>query len=127
MSKKARLVTSNLIPATSEQSNDLVFRQLVSQVVDGPEISLTWIDIAGKHRPLKTDSSTRVYYVLEGELVFYCEDVDPMLASAGDVVVIYKSSWYSFEGKGKYLVINGPAFQEGDDIYAQENHDKGEA
>lgn len=127
MSNKARLVTSSLIPVVSEQSNNLVFRQMVNRLVDGPEISLTWIEIAGKHRPLKTDSSTRVYYLLEGELVFYCEDEDPMLASAGDVVVIYKSSWYSFEGTGKYLVINGPAFQEGDDIYAQENQGKGEA
>lgn len=127
MSNKARLVTSSLIPVVSEQSNNLVFRQMVSRLVDGPDISLTWIDIAGKHRPLKTDSSTRVYYILEGELIFYCEDEDPMRASAGDVVIIYKSSWYSFEGKGKYLVMNGPAFQEGDDIYAPENHGKGEA
>lgn len=117
MSSKARLVRLNAIPVVSEQSNDLVMRQLVSRVVDGPEISITWVDIAGKHMPLKTDSSTRVYYVLEGEFVFHCEELEPMLASAGDVVIIYKSSWYSFEGKGKYLVINGPAFQEGDDNY----------
>jgi mannose-6-phosphate isomerase-like protein (cupin superfamily) len=120
VSSKARLVRSNAIPVVSEPSNDLVMRQLVSGIVDGPEISITWIDIAGKHRPLKSDSSTRVYYVLEGEFVFNCEDSEPILAAAGDVVIIYKSTWYSFEGKGKYLVINTPAFQEGDDIYDQD-------
>lgn len=125
MSSKARLVKSNLLPVVSEQNNDLVLRKLVSRAVDGPEISMTWVEIAGKHNPLRTDSSTRVYYILEGEFIFDCEDSEQMCASAGDVVVIYKSCLYGFEGKGKYLVINGPAFQEGDDIYVQESHGRG--
>jgi mannose-6-phosphate isomerase-like protein (cupin superfamily) len=122
---KARLVKSNLLPVISEPNNDLVLRQLVSRAVDGPEISITWVDIAGQHNPLKTDSSTRIYYILEGDFVFDCEKMESMSASAGDVVVIYKSCLYSFKGSGKYLVINSPAFQEGDDIYIQENHGGG--
>lgn len=125
VSSKARLVISNLLPVVSEQSNNLLMRQLVSRVIDGPEISMTWVEIAGKHKPLKTDSSTRVYYILEGEFVFDCGEMERMYASAGDVVIIYKSCLYSFEGEGKYLVINGPAFQEGDDIYLQESNGRG--
>jgi len=125
VSIKARLVKSNALPVVSEQSNDLVMRQLVSRAVDGSDISMTWVEISGVHNRLKTDSSTRVYYILEGEFIFDCEDTEPMSASAGDVVVIYKSCFYGFQGSGKYLVINGPAFQEGDDIYVQESQSGG--
>ena len=125
MNGNARLVRSNLLPVVSEHTNDLEMRQLVSREFDGPDISMTWVEIAGEHKPLKTDSSTRVYYILEGDFVFDCQGTELMNATAGDVVIIYKSCIYSFVGKGRYLVMNGPAFQDGDDIYVEERHGRG--
>ncbi len=100
-----------------EESNDLSFRQLVSTKNHGLDLSLTWVEIDGKHRRLMTNKSTRVYYILEGIFTFHVVSEAEICASAGDVVVIGRSKAYDFFGKGKYLVINGPAFQEGDDIY----------
>ncbi len=119
MKNNARLVRSDLLSVISEESNDLVMRQLVSRKVDGPEISMTWVAMDGEHRPLKTDASMRVYYILEGDFTFDCNNTDLISAAQGDVVIIYKSCVYSFAGKGKYLVMNGPAFQDGDDIYIE--------
>jgi len=100
-----------------EDSNNLSFRQLANVNSHGADVSLTWVEINGAHRSLVTNKSTRVYYLLEGSFVFNVFPEDEILASAGDIVVIPRSQKYSFLGSGKYLVINGPAFQEGDDIY----------
>ncbi|MCX6430187.1 MAG: hypothetical protein NTX12_04325 [Actinobacteria bacterium] len=95
-------------------------RQLVKGEKDGPDLSVTWVAIEGIHGRLKTDASTRVYYILEGDFQFSFDDSSTMTATDGDVVVIYRSSVYGFTGIGKYLVINGPAFREGDDVYVEE-------
>ena len=116
----ARLIRSNSLDSSPEISNNLVMRQLVKSEKDGPDLSVTWVAIDGNHRSLKTDASTRVYYILEGEFQFSFDDSPNMTATDGDVVVIYKSSVYGFTGTGKYLVINGPAFREGDDVYVEE-------
>jgi len=100
-----------------EDSNNLSFRQLTNANSHGPDVSLTWVEINGAHRSLVTNKSTRVYYLLEGSFVFKVFPKNQILACAGDIIVIPRSQEYSFLGSGKYLVINGPAFQEGDDIY----------
>lgn len=120
MSPVARLIRSNSLDSSPEVSNNLVMRRLVKRENDGQDLSLTWVSIEGNHRSLKTDASTRVYYILEGDFEFSFEDSSSMTATEGDVIVIYKSSIYGFTGTGKYLVINGPAFDEGDDVYVEE-------
>ena len=100
-----------------EESNNLNFRQLVTSKNHGLDLSVTWVEINGAHRRLVTYKSTRVYYLLEGSFTFYINSDEQTLANAGDVVIIPRSCPYYFLGSGKYLVINGPAFQENDDTY----------
>lgn len=112
-----RHVIPGNIDLVREDFNNLTFRQLVNVGSHGPDLSITWVEIDGAHRRLVTNQSTRVYYLLEGLFTFTTSSESIILANAGDVVVIPRCQPYSFSGTGKYLVINGPAFQEGDDIY----------
>jgi mannose-6-phosphate isomerase-like protein (cupin superfamily) len=102
-----------------EDSNNLSFRQIVNANSYGPDLSVTWVEIDGTHRRLSTNQSTRVYYLLEGSFAFHTSPDVAILANAGDVIVIPRCQPYFFSGTGKYLVINGPAFQEGDDVYQE--------
>lgn len=117
MGIRARFVNGSTVQEVLEGANHLTYRKLVYAEIDGLDLSVTSVEISGEHRPLKTDASTRVYYILSGDFVFSIEGEEPISANIGDVVVIYRSSAYGFVGTGKYLVINGPAFQEGDDQY----------
>lgn len=117
MERRVRFVDSSVVNEVHERSNHLTYRKLVHADIDGRDLSVTSVEIAGEHRRLKTDASTRVYYILSGDFVFTIRDEEPINASDNDVVVIYRSSEYGFVGTGKYLVLNGPAFQEGDDQY----------
>ncbi|MBM3677223.1 MAG: hypothetical protein FJW96_04970 [Actinobacteria bacterium] len=100
-----------------EPENAVSMRPLVSRASHGGDLSMTWIRLDGLHRPLRTDSSTRVYYLLEGSASFTVGDERPFEAVAGDTVVIPRGVVYAFEGQMTYLCINGPAFADGDDIY----------
>lgn len=117
MGKRVRFVETSAVKEIHESSNDLTYWKLVHAEVDGGDLSVTSVEIAGKHRRLKTDASTRVYYILSGDFVFSIQDEEPIYASNNDVLVVYPSSEYEFVGTGKYLVINGPAFRDGDDQY----------
>ena len=112
-------VISENVDLVREDSNNLSFRQLVRASLCGPDLSVTWVEINGRHRRLFTNQSTRVYYLLEGVFTFNIFTENAILANAGDVVVIPRCQPYYFSGTGKYIVINGPAFQEGDDIYQE--------
>ena len=39
------------------------------------------------------------------------------VARAGDAVTIERGTPYAFEGELTYLVVNGPGFVDGDDVY----------
>ncbi len=82
-----------------------------------PDVSVTHVRLSGAQRALRTDRSTRVYYVLEGGARFTVGNGAAFDAEIGDAVVIPCGERYSFLGKLTYIVINSPAFVEGDDIY----------
>lgn len=42
------------VPEVDEPSNDLVMRKLVDAAAGGGDLSLTWVRIDGRHRPLRT-------------------------------------------------------------------------
>ena len=81
--------------------------------------SVTWVSIAGRHRRLSSSRSARCYYVLSGELSFVLESDPPVCVRVGDALVVPRGCAYSFEGRATYLVINTPAFEDGDDEYAE--------
>jgi mannose-6-phosphate isomerase-like protein (cupin superfamily) len=96
--------------------DSVVMRRLVT-AAHGAETSVTWVRLAGPHRRLRTDRSVRVYYVIEGSADFVLGEEPAVEARAGDVVVVPRGVPYEFEGHMTYLVINAPAFVDGDDVY----------
>ena len=111
------LVRPEDVARVVERDNAVVMRALVpSSSVEG-DVSITWVELAGRHRRLKTLRSTRVYYVLDGEAQFVVGDDDSFVARRGDVVVIPRGTFYEFEGEMTYLVVNGPGYVDGDDEY----------
>jgi mannose-6-phosphate isomerase-like protein (cupin superfamily) len=94
----------------------VVMRALVT-AAHGAGMSVTWVRLAGRHRRLRTDRSARVYYVLDGSAVFVLDDEPEFEARQGDVVVVPRGIPYEFRGEITYLVVNAPAFVDGDDVY----------
>jgi mannose-6-phosphate isomerase-like protein (cupin superfamily) len=105
-------------PEVEAPDDDLVMRALVRADHTG-DLSVTHVRLQGAHRPLLTERSTRVYYVLEGSATFTVGDAEPFLAQAGDAVVVPRGKLYALEGDLTYLVLNGPAYVEGDDVYEE--------
>jgi 3-hydroxyacyl-CoA dehydrogenase/mannose-6-phosphate isomerase-like protein (cupin superfamily) len=94
----------------------LAMRPLVTAAHEAG-MSVTWVELAGRHRRLRSDRSTRVYYILRGSATFVLGDEPKVDARERDVVVVPRGTSYEFEGDVTYLVLNAPAFVEGDDIY----------
>jgi mannose-6-phosphate isomerase-like protein (cupin superfamily) len=103
----------------AEPANDVHLQALVTAAAYGPDVSVTWVQIAGRHRRLRTDRSTRVYAVLTGALRFQLGTDPELAATAGDVIVVPQAVPYELAGTGSYLVINAPAFVDGDDVYLE--------
>lgn len=100
-----------------EEDNHIRYKQLITALKHGTDISVTLVEIDGEHLELCTDSSSRVYVLLSGEFTFTIAG-STFAAVTEDIILIPRGEIYSFRGVGKYLVINGPAFQSGDDIYS---------
>lgn len=101
-----------------EPDNAIVSRRLVTSDDSGGDLSATWVQIDGSHRRLRTSSATRLYYVLDGTLIFTIgEGAEPESIVAGGHCTIPRGVEYGVAGQGRYLVLNGPAFEDGDDEY----------
>jgi mannose-6-phosphate isomerase-like protein (cupin superfamily) len=111
------LIRLDAVPEIAEPSNDLVMRRLVDATSGEGNLSVTWVRLAGQHRRLRTDHSTRLYYVVEGDGWFALGEEPEVAIHAGDVVVVPRGTPYALGGELTYLVINGPAFAAGDDMY----------
>ena len=110
------LISSRHQPTVEVPEDALVMRALV-RAGETPDVSVTYVRLSGAHRVLRTVRSTRVYYVLEGAARFTVGDGEPFDAECGDAVIIPRGMGYSLQGTLVYLVINSPAFVDGDDIY----------
>ncbi len=109
--------------AVAEPANDLHLRTLLTAALPGPDVSVTWVQLAGRHRRLLTRRSTRVYAVTDGSIALQV-GADPAVdLGPGDVAVVPRGAPYELDGVGTYLVINTPAFVEGDDVYGDGVHD----
>ncbi|MFO0995872.1 MAG: hypothetical protein U1F33_04245 [Alphaproteobacteria bacterium] len=115
----AVIIRPDEVPSASEPENALVYKKLIEGAVHGPDISVTWIKIQGRHRKLVCDASDRVYHILSGEGVFTLGKAAPAVAKAGDTIFIPRGTPYAFEGEMTYLVMNGPAFRPGTDHYLE--------
>jgi mannose-6-phosphate isomerase-like protein (cupin superfamily) len=88
----------------------------LATLVQGGDLSVTWVRIDGRHRRLRTRRSTRVYVVVGGALTI-SDDDGPVAVTAGEVATIPRGVAYALQGTATYLVVNAPAFVEGDDEY----------
>jgi mannose-6-phosphate isomerase-like protein (cupin superfamily) len=113
----ARVIRLGDADALAEPANALHLRTLVTAGEIGPDVSVTWVQIAGRHRRLRSDRSTRVYAVLSGVLAFQVGEEEPVPVSSGELIVIPRTAPYELAGTGTYLVVNAPAFVDGDDLY----------
>lgn len=107
------------LPLEPQPDNHLALKRLVTRDQHGPSISMTWVDIDGRHRRLVTKTSDRVYYVLSGSGTFRVDDRVHEHVEAGHVVTIPRDTPYELEGDMTYLVINSPAYAPGDDEYLE--------
>ena len=107
------------IETEAEPENAILYKRIVRRDLHGPDFSLTWVRLEGRHRPLVCHESQRVCYIIEGSAVFALGDSEPEPVAAGDVVVIPRGTPYGFEGRITYLVMNSPAFRPGSDIYLE--------
>lgn len=117
MTKSGKIEIDQL-PWLPEPDNHLKYKQLITALEHGPDISITLIEIDGDHHELRTDSSSRIYLLMSGDFNFVINDQESFKAVAGELIYIKRGDRYRFSGQGRYLVINGPAFQSGDDIYS---------
>jgi mannose-6-phosphate isomerase-like protein (cupin superfamily) len=113
----ARVIRLGDADVVAEPANALFLRSLVTAEEFGPDVSVTWVQIAGRHRRLRSERSVRVYAVLTGVLTFQVGDEEPVRVSSGELIVISRAAPYELAGTGSYLVVNAPAFAEGDDVY----------
>jgi mannose-6-phosphate isomerase-like protein (cupin superfamily) len=117
-----RIVRIADVLALSEPDNDLLLRALVAAQDSDGDISVTWVQLSGRHRRLRTTRSTRVYLVLTGAVTVRLAGGAPELLEAGQLVVVSAGTPYELSGVGTYLVINAPAFRPGDDEYLEDEH-----
>jgi mannose-6-phosphate isomerase-like protein (cupin superfamily) len=110
------------VVAMSQPDNELLLRALVGAADSDGDISVSWVQLSGRHRRLRTTRSTRVYLVLTGAVTMRLGGDAPRLLEAGQLVVISASTPYELSGVGTYLVINSPAFQPGDDEYLDDEY-----
>ena len=64
---------------------------------------------AGKPLVIRPKNAERLVFEIDGETGI---NMKP-----GDVLTLQKNCEYSLKGSAKYLVINTPAFKDGDDTY----------
>jgi mannose-6-phosphate isomerase-like protein (cupin superfamily) len=112
-----RVVAIDPSRIVEEPENHLRQSALVTASEHGPDVSVTWVHIAGRHRRLRTRRSTRVYVLLSGELTVQVGDEPPATIAAGGAAVVPRGTPYEVAGTATYLVINAPAFVAGDDEY----------
>jgi mannose-6-phosphate isomerase-like protein (cupin superfamily) len=112
-----KVVRLSDVQAVSQPDNELLLRALVSAADTHGDISVTWVQLSGRHRRLRTARSTRVYLMLTGVVTMQLGGDAPELLAAGQVLVIPAGTPYELSGVGTYMVINAPAFQPGDDQY----------
>jgi len=105
------------LPLESEAENPISFRRIIRRDRHGAGISMTWIRLKGRHRRIVCHESDRVYYILAGSADFRLGVAPVQKTGAGDSVFIPAGTPYDFDGEIDYLVMNGPAFLPGSDVY----------
>ena len=113
------IIKTKNLPEMDGESNPFVMKKVIHRDDQSNDISITWVKIWGHHKKLVCHVSDRAYYIIEGEGEFNVDGYPPGKVNKGDHVFIPKGVPYDFDGHMTYLVINGPAFQAGSDVYLE--------
>jgi len=117
MSGKYELISNQSTSEILEPENSLKLKTLFNSIKSDGAISVTEVEISGEHQRLRTNSILRTYYLVTGSLEFTIDSESGINMHAGDVLTLKEGCEYSLKGTAKYLVINTPAFKDGDDTY----------
>lgn len=115
-----RVIGNQDVPVLAEPANDLILRLLLTAPTTADALSVTWVRIDGTHRRLRSTRTSRIYYLISGSLDFDVTEagVTQLVAlTGGGVLVLEPGAKYSLTGAAEYLVLNTPAFRDGDDEY----------
>jgi hypothetical protein len=117
MSDKYELISNQSTPKILEPENSLELKTLLNSAKSNSAISVTEVEISGEHRRLRTNSILRTYYLVSGSLEFEVDGKTGIFLNPGDLLTLKQGCEYSLKGYAKYLVMNTPAFKDGDDTY----------
>jgi uncharacterized cupin superfamily protein len=117
MSAKYEIISNQSTPKILEPENSLELKTLLNSAKSNSAISVTEVEISGEHQRLRTNSILRTYYLVSGSLEFNIDGESGIAMKVGDVLTLKQGCEYSLKGSAKYLVINTPAFKDGDDTY----------
>ena len=113
---KGGVIRGASIPEVPQEGRPLVLKRVINIDEHTPDISVTWVRSWGHHDRVVNEISDRVYYVIEGEGRFQVGDGGPIeKAAAGDFVFIPRNVPYEFDGRMRYIVMNGPAYRTNSD------------
>ena len=117
MSDKYELISNQSTPKILEPENSLELKTLLNAAKSNSAISVTEVEISGEHLRLKTNSILRTYYLVSGSLEFEVDGETGIFLNPGDLLTLKQGCEYNLKGNAKYLVMNTPAFKDGDDTY----------
>ena len=117
MSDRYELISNQATPKILEPENSLELITLLNSAKSNSAISVTEVEISGEHRRLRTNSMLRTYYLVSGSLEFEVDGKTGIFLNPGDLLTLKQGCEYSLKGNAKYLVMNTPAFKDGDDTY----------
>lgn len=117
MSDKYELILNQAMPKILEPENNLELKTLLNSAKSNGAISVSEVEISGEHRRLRTNSILRTYYLVSGSLEFEVDGETGIVLNEGDLLTLKQGCEYSLTGVAKYLVMNTPAFEDGDDTY----------
>lgn len=93
-----------------------VHDDMVAELIEtenGECFDLCIIHLDGEHGPVHNKTITETFHILEGEITYTIAD-KTFTAKAGDTVVSKPKIWRHLKGKGKFLAICNPPYQEDD-------------
>ena len=82
---------------------------------DFENASAAYFKVDGSHGKVKTTSSDRVYYVLEGTGEFVIDGQSTQVEKT-DVFIVPKNTAYDYKGKMSLFLVHTPAFDQDAEI-----------